>query len=98
MTQSILHALIESDFDASGHFSDDELQILELRVQQLPGILVVNSQLLRTTVSKSDRKLATVLELVHHIDMDHLPDDERIFRLDTGALKRQLPKVHTTPR
>lgn len=93
MTQSILHALIESDYDASGHFSDDELQILELRVQHLPGI-VVNAPLLMDRVAASDRRLATILEFVHHIDMDHLPDSERIFRLDTDELQRQLPRLN----
>jgi hypothetical protein len=83
LTQRIVHALIESDHDGSGCYSDDEIEhILRVRMRHLPKGVLCDENLLVRTITASDRTLATVLALVQHIDMDHWPDHERIFRLD----------------
>lgn len=83
LTQRIVYALIESDYDGSGCYSDDEIEhILRVRMRHLPKGVLCDENLLVRTIAASDRTLATVLALVHHVDMDHWPDHERIFRLD----------------
>jgi hypothetical protein len=83
--------LIESDYDGSGHFSDDEIdRVLRLRMRNLPPGVVVNEPLLTATVAASDRTLATVLALVRHMDLDHLPDHERVFRWDDNTFRQDI--------
>lgn len=88
MTQTILSAVIESDYDSSGTFSDQEIKILELRMRNVPGVKV-NHQLLVQTIHNSDRKLSSALDLVKHLDRGDLADDHRIFQFDEDHLEKQ---------
>jgi hypothetical protein len=81
LTQTLVTACIDSDFDMSGHFSDQEIKMLELRMKNVPGVHV-NHELLVKKVEESDRGLATVLELLQQLEVDDVPEEERIFRLD----------------
>lgn len=81
VVQTLVTACIDSDFDQSGTFSDQEIQILELRMQSIPGV-IVNHALLKENVQKSDRQLESILELVKHMHRMDLPSEQRIFQFD----------------
>jgi hypothetical protein len=77
--------LIESDFDSSGQFSDQEIQIVELRMKNLPGV-TVNHDLLTQSLRASDRQLSSVLKLVDQLEESGLSDEQRIFKFDESHL------------
>lgn len=85
LSQILISAIIESDVDSSGHFSDDEIDILAMRVSNVPGVKV-NTELLEQMAKKSDRKLGSILSFLDHLDRKDLADDERIFQLDEENL------------
>jgi hypothetical protein len=91
LSQTLITALIDSDFDQSGTYSDQEIKILEMRMKSMPGI-VVNHELLTKTLVGSDRQLESILALTSHLDRTDLPDNERIFRFDASQLKIPAPK------
>jgi hypothetical protein len=86
LTQTLMTACIESDADLSGHFSDEEIMFLWIRVKNVPGI-VVNQALLMKSVQDSDRTLASVLKLLDHLDGDTLTDQGRVFQFDQAHLQ-----------
>jgi hypothetical protein len=90
LTQTLVTACIDSDMDQSGQFSDQEIQILELRMQSIPGV-IVNHALLKETVQKSDRQIESILALVHHLNQIDLPNEQRIFQFDETKLKTVNP-------
>lgn len=92
LCQTVVSAIIESDFDSSGSFSDQEIKILELRMKSVPGLLV-NHKLLVQTVHASDRKLSTVLKLMDHLDRDDLTDEQRIFKFSEKHLAQHKPSI-----
>jgi hypothetical protein len=97
LTQTLVTACIDSDFDQSGSFSDQEIQILEMRMQSIPGV-IVNHELLKETVQKSDRQLESILVLVKQLhESKDLPNEQRIFQFDESKLlqqsKLQMPAV-----
>jgi hypothetical protein len=59
---SFLRAVLDSDWDQSNEFSDQEIQMLEFRLKNIPGV-TVNNTLLATRIKKTDRILASVLSL-----------------------------------
>jgi hypothetical protein len=79
--QNLFTAIIDSDADNSASFSDQEIQILEMRLRNIQGI-TVNFDALKRQVLASDRTLESVLKLVENMDRDDLPEEERIFRLE----------------
>ena len=83
----MISAIIESDFDSSGKFSDHEIKILEMRMKSVPGV-IVNHQLLVQTVHASDRELSSVLKLMDHLDRDDLTDEARIFKFSEEHLAK----------
>lgn len=89
LTQTLFTDCIESDFDSSGTFSDQEIQILEVRMQNLPGIQVNHGLLV---AKGSDCKLESLLALLTPLDRTDLSDDRRIFRFDEDHLP-QPPKL-----
>lgn len=87
LAQIVINAIIESDFDSSGTFSDQEIKILELRMKSCTGV-IVNDKLLIQTVEASDRSLSTVLSLLDHLDRLDLLDEKRIFKFDESQLAK----------
>ena len=87
LTQTVVTAIIASDFDSSGTFSDQEVQILELRMKNVPGVNV-RHDLLVQAASGSDRSMSNVLRLLDDIDREDLADSERIFQFDETHLAR----------
>lgn len=77
--------MIESDFDSSGQFSDSEIEILALRLSNVPGVKV-NAELLKTTAMQSDRSLVTILGYLDQLKQNDIPEDQRIFQLDESNL------------
>ena len=90
LTQTLVAACINSDFDQSSTFSDQEIKILELRLKSVPGVKV-NHELLVQTVLASDRRLESVLALLTHLDRTDLADEERIFQFDSDRLQNPVP-------
>jgi hypothetical protein len=71
-------AVLDSDWDQSNEFSDQEIQMLEFRLKNIPGV-TVNNSLLSTRIKQTDRTLASVLSLLSELNDDDLPDEERVF-------------------
>lgn len=85
----LVQALLQSDFDRSATFSDNEIENdLEISLMLVPGI-TVNHQLLVKRIKATDRDMASVLALLQEIDRDDLADEERIFRVDIDERKKQ---------
>jgi hypothetical protein len=71
----LVQALLQSDFDRSATFSDNEIENdLEISLKR---------------IKSTDRDMASVLALLQEIDSDDLVDEERIFRVDIDERKRQ---------
>lgn len=87
LSQVLVSAVIESDFDSSGHFTEDEIEILVMRVSNVPGVRV-NAELLKQKANESDRTLGAILCFLDHLDSKDLPDQERIFEMDEEHLPR----------
>jgi hypothetical protein len=81
LAQTLVTALIESDVDSSGHFSDQEIQIVELRLKNVPGV-TVNHELMTQSLQTSDRELSSVLKLAGQLEESGLSDEQRIFKFD----------------
>jgi hypothetical protein len=85
----LVQALLQSDFDRSATFSDNEIENdLEICLMLVPGI-TVNHQLLVKRIKATDRDMASVLALLQEVDRDDLTDDERVFRVDIDERKKQ---------
>ena len=85
LTQTVVSAIVESDFDSSATFSDQEIQILELRIKNVPGVNV-RHDLLVQAAGGSNRSISNVLKLLNDLDRDDLSDEERIFKFDEAHL------------
>eukprot|EP00538_Stauroneis_constricta_P005186 CAMPEP_0119550798 /NCGR_PEP_ID=MMETSP1352-20130426/4241_1 /TAXON_ID=265584 /ORGANISM="Stauroneis constricta, Strain CCMP1120" /LENGTH=255 /DNA_ID=CAMNT_0007596753 /DNA_START=6 /DNA_END=773 /DNA_ORIENTATION=- len=79
--QAMMSAVLESDFDETGSFSDREIHRLVLRLGNLPAI-EFNEKLLRAKVT-ANRSLHSVIDLLQDIERvdERVPDEERIFRV-----------------
>jgi hypothetical protein len=94
VVQTLVTACIDSDFDQSGTFSDQEVQILDLRMQSIPGV-IVNHTLLKESIQKSDRQLESILALVRHVYRTDLPNEQRIFQFDETKITTPLSTTST---
>jgi hypothetical protein len=97
LTQTLVTACIDSDFDQSGHYSDQEIQILELRLQSIPGI-IVNTAVLEQEIQKIDpqkRPIESILSLVQHLHRTDLSNEQRIFQFDETNII--VPNTPSTP-
>lgn len=92
-TQQILvGAIIESDMDKSARFSDKEIKMIEIRLQNVQGV-TVNFEKLREKLNQSGcRSLSYVLNLMKEIERDDIPDEERIFVIQDACFLNNLKK------
>ena len=82
LTQTVVSAVIESDYDSSNKFSDQEIEILITRVSLVRGVKV-NTTLLRQELSDvSNRTLTNILGYLDQLDRTDLPPDKVIFDFD----------------
>ena len=65
--QRLAQSILNSDMDASGTFSEHELQRLQLNLMTVPDVQV-NVSALRDYMKGSVRTLDSVLNLVAHMD------------------------------
>jgi len=86
--QTFLRAVLDSDFDQSNEFSDQEVQMLEYRLRNVPG-MTINQEMLKTKVKASDRSLASVLQLLSELYNDDIKDEERIFQIHEEELLKK---------
>lgn len=87
--QTFLKAVLDSDWDNSNEFDDAEIDMLEVRLQAIPGC-TVNAKILRSKIHATDRTLGAVMGLLKELDDEYMPDDERIFVIDeTHVLKKK---------
>jgi hypothetical protein len=54
LSQTLITALIDSDFDQSGTYSDQEIKILEMRMKSMPGVVVNHELALTSHLDRSD--------------------------------------------
>ena len=85
--QALMAIILESEFDESASFNDQEIRRLMLRMNNLPAV-TVQEDLLKARVEKQ-RSLYSVIGLLN--DLDHAGDDssskpaeERIFTIHEG--------------
>jgi hypothetical protein len=87
LTQILVTACIDSDMDQSGHYSDPEIQILELRLQSIPGI-IVNTTLFQEEIQKlndhqqQQRPIESILSLIQYLHRTDIPNEQKIFQFD----------------
>ena len=84
--QILVRAIIDSDYDSSADFSDTELKLLGMRLQNVRGV-AVDCELLQQRIRNSDKSLPSILALLNDLDREDLPDNERIFRIDEQKLQ-----------
>lgn len=77
--QKLATAIINSDSDRSGKFSERELMELEINLMTSTNV-EVNYPALRSYMAGSQRNLESVLNLVTHMDDETVPEEERIFQ------------------
>jgi hypothetical protein len=87
LSQTLLTAVIESDCDSSGHFSDSEIEVLTMRLSNVVGVKV-NVDLLEKSAKESERTLSVILGYLDQLDRDDIPHDQRIFQFDETNLTR----------
>lgn len=78
--QILVQAIVSSDFDSNSNFSDQEIQIMEIRLANIPGV-EVNKSAFRKALHESDRTVEAVVAFVKHLFREDLPVEERIFQL-----------------
>lgn len=77
--QSMLEAVLSSERDEDGHFSDRELQRLLLRLKGLPSIEVNQERFMERT--KLHRSISDVLNVIKTIFEEDIAKEERVFTL-----------------
>lgn len=83
--QDMMEAVLQSERDVDGHFSDAELKRLMLRLKGLPSIQVDQDKFLERT--KIHRSISDVLKVMKTI-YDDVPQDERIFTISESPADR----------
>jgi len=78
--QDLVEVILASDRDASAKFSDQEIDMLEMRMKMMANVKV-NHNLLVQKVKVSDRTLESVLTMLEDMDRDDLPPEERVFQI-----------------
>mmetsp|Transcript_24419 Transcript_24419/g.29333 ORF Transcript_24419/g.29333 Transcript_24419/m.29333 type:complete len:260 (+) Transcript_24419:46-825(+) len=81
----IMSVIMDSDRDQSSSFSEPEVRILTLRLEQLPGISV-HKEKFQEKVSQTDGSMAQVTQVVLQVYDDNIPEEEKIFEVDLDAL------------
>jgi hypothetical protein len=76
--QTFISAIMASDADSDNAFSDQEVKMLELRLQQIPGV-DIHPGILATRLAATKRTMAEVMNLLKELYDDTIPDEERIF-------------------
>ena len=78
--QSLVKAVLASDMNADASFSDREINVLYLRLKNLPGIRVNETALKRSMGSKA-ASINGVFALVKDLEQQGstLPEEERVF-------------------
>lgn len=78
--QDMMEAVLESERDEDGHFSDKELKRLLLRLKGLPSIDVNQDKFMER--AKLNRSISDVFSMMKNIHAeDGAPKDERIFSI-----------------
>lgn len=81
VVQDMMEAVLQSERDEDGHFSDRELKRLMLRLKGLPSIEVDQEKFMER--AKLHRSISDVFNVMRTI-YDDVPEDEKIFKI-TGS-------------
>ena len=81
--QTLVRAVLDSDIDQDPTFSNREINILLLRLKNLPGIHVNEDALKRAMLTK-ENSVSGVFDLVREFEKENtnIPEEERIFSFD----------------
>lgn len=83
--QDMMEAVLQSERDADGHFSDMELKRLLLRLKGLPSIAVDEDKFMeRAKLHRSISDVFVVMQTIY----DDVPTDERIFTISESPEDR----------
>jgi hypothetical protein len=91
----LMKKVMKADKDESGEFDDNEIKRLLRYVKSVPSITVNERKF--TKAVKKERSLNAVLELVHDIARDDIPDNKRIFVINDDELILK-PQENTTQK
>jgi hypothetical protein len=75
----MISAVLDSEKDEDGHFSDKEIRRLALRLSGLPSIEVDKEKFIRRV--EKQRSVNSVVSLMRTINDKDIPEDERIFTI-----------------
>ena len=84
--QSILTALLDSDTDLDFSLSKKELNRLEVRLSNIPGI-VFDRKNFRNYLAGMDLTMAHLMGLIRNLKDDDIPENDNIFHVRPDKLK-----------
>ena len=93
---SMMDVVLQADRSEDGIFSEREISGLILRLKMLPTI-DMNEALFKAEIAKitqEKQQLSEMLQLMEQINHDHIPDDQRVFKLKADAMDRVVWVSH----
>mmetsp|Transcript_19811 Transcript_19811/g.29168 ORF Transcript_19811/g.29168 Transcript_19811/m.29168 type:complete len:301 (-) Transcript_19811:321-1223(-) len=90
--QDLLRVVMQSDRDEDFQIDPEEINILVMRMQNVSGV-VFNEDHFRALMKKRGYKLQVVMDICKTLivgDHDDEEDEEHIFTLDVGGVKRKF--------
>ena len=81
--QTLMDVILRSDMDMNSSFSEKEINVLYLRLKNLPGVKV-NHDALQRSLGEKSHTLTNVFSLVQDMDMEQsdVPEEERVFQFE----------------
>ena len=78
--QTLVDAILRSDIDQNSSFSEREINILYMRLKNLPGIQV-NENALKRTIGAKSFSITNVFSLVKDMELEEsvVPEGGRVF-------------------
>jgi hypothetical protein len=84
--EQLVSVVLRSDRDEDFSIEGTEIRRLQLRLSNIPGI-VVNEERFIAKLEK-DGSLGGIMQVIRTIEIDDLPEEERIFMIDESQLKK----------
>ena len=81
--QTLVDAILRSDIDQNSSFSEREINILYMRLKNLPGIQV-NENALKRTVGEKSFSITNVFSMVKDMELEEsvVPEGDRVFTFE----------------
>jgi hypothetical protein len=84
--EQLVSVVLRSDRDEDFSIEGTEIRRLQLRLSNIPGITVNEERFVEKL--EKDSSLGGIMKVIRTIEIDDLPEDERIFMIDQSQLKK----------